>query len=77
MPIFEVTLTTQSTGLIEANSEKEAIRIVGYSKRIKQRLMEERGDDIITASTDITGDYDDDYEKLNECLFPGERRLFR
>jgi len=77
MPIYEVTLTTQATGLIEANSEEVAIKTVNYSTRIKQRLMDERGDDIITASTDITGDYDDDYEKLNECLFPFEKGLFR
>jgi hypothetical protein len=65
MPIFEVTLTVQSTGLIEAESESDAINKARNFRYIKKRLMDERGDDTITASCDITGDYEADYLLLD------------
>jgi hypothetical protein len=65
MPIFEVTLTIQATGLIEAESESDAINKASHYRYIKKRLMDERGDDTITASCGITGDYDPDYLLLD------------
>jgi hypothetical protein len=63
--IFEVTLTIQATGLIEAESESDAISKASHYRYIKKRLMDERGDDTITASGDITGYYEADYLLLD------------
>lgn len=65
MPIYEITLTVQATGLIEAESESDAIAKASKFRYIKRRLMDERGDDTITASDDIIGDYEADYLLLD------------